>query len=218
MKDKASGFCLQHYQLALPQWRDKISILWNLGRHGCLQCFLREHCWSDKVHIYSEKATQFCEISTLLLTGTTQDKSKVEISQNFAAFSEYRNFTALGTLLPIDSGHRATHILWLCVQQQQFFLLTTLFQVSVISCTFYESLVRLSACNDPMQWTFFFLLLVSFPVSIFYSLHQSLHLLYKAFAQRIKEGVCILFFCHSHSNSHKDISNVYLLVLSKATG
>ena len=43
--------------------------------------------------IYSEKATKFCEISTLLLTGTTQDKSKAEISQNFVAFSEYVNFT-----------------------------------------------------------------------------------------------------------------------------
>ena len=43
--------------------------------------------------IYSEKTTKFCEISTLLLTGTTQDKSKVEISQNFLAFSENINFT-----------------------------------------------------------------------------------------------------------------------------
>ena len=42
--------------------------------------------------IYSEKATEFCEISTLLLTGTTLDKSKVEISQNFMASSEYMNF------------------------------------------------------------------------------------------------------------------------------
>ena len=31
-------------------------------------------------------------MSTLLLTGTTQDKSKVEISQNFVTFSEYMNF------------------------------------------------------------------------------------------------------------------------------
>ena len=30
--------------------------------------------------IYFEKATKFCEISTLDLTVTTQDKSKVEIS------------------------------------------------------------------------------------------------------------------------------------------
>ena len=45
--------------------------------------------------IYSEKATKFCEIFTLLLTGTTYDKSKVEISQNFVAFSEYMNFTCI---------------------------------------------------------------------------------------------------------------------------
>ena len=48
--------------------------------------------------IYSEKATEFCEISTLLLTGTTQDKSKVEISQNFVAFSEYMNFKKISLL------------------------------------------------------------------------------------------------------------------------
>ena len=43
--------------------------------------------------IYSEKATKLCEIFALLLTGTTQVKSKVKISQNFVAFSEYMNFT-----------------------------------------------------------------------------------------------------------------------------
>ena len=42
--------------------------------------------------IYSEKATKFCEIFTLLLTGTTEDKGKVKISQIFVAFSEYMNF------------------------------------------------------------------------------------------------------------------------------
>ena len=42
--------------------------------------------------IYSEKATKFCEISTLLLTTVHTVKSKVEISQNFVAFSEYVNF------------------------------------------------------------------------------------------------------------------------------
>ena len=42
--------------------------------------------------IYSEKATKFCEIFTLLLTGTKQDKSKLKMSQNFVAFSEYMNF------------------------------------------------------------------------------------------------------------------------------
>ena len=43
--------------------------------------------------IYSEKATKLCEISTVDLTVTTKDKSKVKISQNFVAFSEYMNFT-----------------------------------------------------------------------------------------------------------------------------
>ena len=43
--------------------------------------------------IYSEKATEFSEIFTLLLTGTTWDKSKVKILQNFMTFSEYKNFT-----------------------------------------------------------------------------------------------------------------------------
>ena len=43
--------------------------------------------------IYSEKATKFCEIFTLLLTLCTVVKSKLQISQNFVAFSEYMNFT-----------------------------------------------------------------------------------------------------------------------------
>ena len=42
--------------------------------------------------VYSEKATKFYEISTLLLSTVHTDKSKVEISQNFVAFSEYMNF------------------------------------------------------------------------------------------------------------------------------
>ena len=35
---------------------------------------------------------KFCEISTLLLSVCTVDKSKGKISQNFVAFSEYMNF------------------------------------------------------------------------------------------------------------------------------
>ena len=42
--------------------------------------------------IYSEKATKFCEIFTLLLTTVHAVKSKLKISQNFVAFSEYMNF------------------------------------------------------------------------------------------------------------------------------
>ena len=40
------------------------------------------HCFGIKF-IYSEKATKFCKISTVDLTVTTKDKSKVVISQNF---------------------------------------------------------------------------------------------------------------------------------------
>jgi hypothetical protein len=42
--------------------------------------------------IYSEKAAKFCEIFTFLLTTVHTVKSKVKISQNFVAFSEYMNF------------------------------------------------------------------------------------------------------------------------------
>ena len=40
--------------------------------------------------MYSEKATKFCEISTVDLSYI--DKSMVDISQYFGAFSEYLNF------------------------------------------------------------------------------------------------------------------------------
>ena len=43
--------------------------------------------------LYSEKATKFCEIFTLLFTVCTVVKSKVKFSQNFVTFSEYMNFT-----------------------------------------------------------------------------------------------------------------------------
>ena len=43
--------------------------------------------------IYFEKATKFCEISTLLLSHVVPVKNKVESLQNFVAFSEYMNFT-----------------------------------------------------------------------------------------------------------------------------
>ena len=42
--------------------------------------------------IYSEKATNFCEISTVDLSYEVMVKSTVEISQNFVGFSEYMNF------------------------------------------------------------------------------------------------------------------------------
>ena len=42
--------------------------------------------------IYSEKATKFCEIFSLILTTAYTVKSKGKISQNLVAFSEYINF------------------------------------------------------------------------------------------------------------------------------
>ena len=45
--------------------------------------------------IYSEKATKFCKIFTLLLSYVVSVKRKVKISQNFVAFSEYMNFNTL---------------------------------------------------------------------------------------------------------------------------
>ena len=42
--------------------------------------------------IYSEKATKFCEIFTLLLSYVVPVQSKVKILQNVVAFSEYMNF------------------------------------------------------------------------------------------------------------------------------
>ena len=42
--------------------------------------------------MYFEKATKFCKIFTLLLSYVVPVKSKVKISRNFVAFSEYMNF------------------------------------------------------------------------------------------------------------------------------
>ena len=42
--------------------------------------------------MYSEKATKFCEISTVDLSDVVTDQSTVEISQNFVTVSEYMNF------------------------------------------------------------------------------------------------------------------------------
>ena len=68
-------------------WADKSWGIWGILGGVFVPC----PCFPLKF-IYSEKATQFCEISTLLLTVCTVVKSKMEISQNFVAFSEYMNF------------------------------------------------------------------------------------------------------------------------------
>ena len=50
----------------------------------------KRHCIK---FIYSEKAKKFCEIFTLLLSYVVPVKCKVNILQNFVAFSEYMNLT-----------------------------------------------------------------------------------------------------------------------------
>ena len=57
---------------------------WDLGHHLKEKILLK--------FIYFEKATKFCEISTLNLTTIHTVKYKVEISQKFVAFSKYMNF------------------------------------------------------------------------------------------------------------------------------
>ena len=57
-----------------------------------LWSWLKESTITQKF-IYSEKATTFRKIFTLLLSYVVTVKSKVEIWQNFVAFSEYLNFT-----------------------------------------------------------------------------------------------------------------------------
>ena len=62
---------------------------WSL--HTVLETFFHL-LWLLKF-VYSEKATLFCEISTLLLSGSTVDKIKVDILQNCVASSEYTTLT-----------------------------------------------------------------------------------------------------------------------------
>ena len=57
--------------------------------------------------IYSEKATKFCEIFALLLTVCTVVKSKVKISQNCVAFSEFMNFN-INILIAFFNGMKLT--------------------------------------------------------------------------------------------------------------
>ena len=56
-----------------------------------LCCLFLSKCSLVKF-IYSEKATNFCEISTVDLSYVVTVKYLVEISQNFVAFSEYINY------------------------------------------------------------------------------------------------------------------------------
>ena len=63
--------------------------------------------------IYSEKATKFWEISTLLLSYVVPVKSKVEISQNFVASSEYMNFISIQFLHTYIHWNSFTHNIYM---------------------------------------------------------------------------------------------------------
>ena len=56
--------------------------------------------------IYFEKATKFYEIFTLPMSYVVPVKSKMKISQNYVAFSEYMNFTQAN--LPFRNGANLT--------------------------------------------------------------------------------------------------------------
>ena len=51
--------------------------------------------------IYAEKATKFCEISTIDFSYVVPVKLTAEILQNFVAFSEYMNFIITEDILCI---------------------------------------------------------------------------------------------------------------------
>ena len=69
----------------------KTGIYWYLSHRYTTQNVIDGPQYMLKL-IYSEKATKFCEISTNYLSYVVPVKSKVKISQNFVAFSEYMNF------------------------------------------------------------------------------------------------------------------------------
>ena len=66
--------------------------------------------------IYSEKATKFCEISTVHLSYVVPVKSMVEISQMFVAFFKYMNFNSwivkFAKLRPLWSSMYRLIVFW----------------------------------------------------------------------------------------------------------
>ena len=65
---------------------------YSYDKHASPTLFTLKKINSQLNFIYSEKATKFYEISTLLLSSAVPVKSKVETSQNSVTFSEYMNF------------------------------------------------------------------------------------------------------------------------------
>ena len=94
--------------------------------------------------IYSEKATKFCEIFTLFLSHVVPVKSNLKISQNFVAFSEYRNFT-----MKIDFDYFAAWIIQKSSFMKRWYLSITIYFYSK-SLKFYRNLW------ENLRWCFQF--------------------------------------------------------------
>ena len=80
--------------LFLYSWREGLETSKITPDYKTLR-FIAEVRWARLKFMYSEKATQFCEISTVDLSYVVPVKSTVEILQNFVAFSEYMNFNVI---------------------------------------------------------------------------------------------------------------------------
>ena len=91
--------------------------------------------------IYSEKATKFLPYlhCTVDLTVTTYDKSTVEISQNFGAFSEYMNIKK-------NSNTCKFHI-WMVYFPHGHVFSCDLFENTHINCTFERFLLLMNWCH-----------------------------------------------------------------------
>ena len=83
----------QHTQWALAY----IRIITYTTMYICMYYFRGPDIFISTIikFIYSEKATKFCEIFTLLLSYVMPVKSKVKISQNCVPFSEFMNFNSV---------------------------------------------------------------------------------------------------------------------------
>ena len=85
------------YKTSVITKNEKFKTETHFMNHFCLLSKLNatQNCYKKykkMKFIYSDKATKFFEISTLLLSYVVPVKRKVEILQNFVAFSEYINF------------------------------------------------------------------------------------------------------------------------------
>ena len=99
---------LKNWMTEINKWLSQIASTFSykfaISRH-LVCCFIlaKDHHHTQLKFIYSEKATKFCEISTL---------SMVEISQTFVAFSEYMNFKSVMSSVSVK-WHQWNLKLWI---------------------------------------------------------------------------------------------------------